>query len=62
MWFWLNIPIAAVLFAAMAGIPLWLVIKHPDTGQETKAAPARRAAVPIYVASMDEAVRYRDAA
>ncbi len=63
MWFWLNIPIAAVIFAAMVGIPLWLVMRHPDTGQEIQEAAARRrVAVPIYVASMDEAVRWRDAA
>jgi hypothetical protein len=28
-WFWLNLPLAAVIFAAVTGIPLWLVIKHP---------------------------------
>lgn len=31
-WFWMNIPLAAAFFAAWVGIPLWLVIKHPDTG------------------------------
>jgi len=30
-WFWMNIPLAAVFFAAMVGIPLWIVFKHPDT-------------------------------
>jgi hypothetical protein len=30
-WFWLNIPLAAVIFAVVTGIPLWLVFKHPDT-------------------------------
>ncbi len=30
-WFWVNIPLAAVFFTAMVGIPLWIVIKHPDT-------------------------------
>jgi hypothetical protein len=39
MWFWLNIPIGAVLFAAMAGIPMWMVIKHPDTAPDFSAAP-----------------------
>jgi hypothetical protein len=29
-WFWLNIPVGAVFFLAMAGIPLWMVIRHPD--------------------------------
>jgi hypothetical protein len=31
-WVWLNIPAATAIFAATTGIPLWLVIKHPDTG------------------------------
>jgi hypothetical protein len=38
VWFWINIPLMAVFFLAMTGIPLWLVLKHPD-GRE--AAPAR---------------------
>ncbi len=29
-WFWLNIPLCALIFSAVCGIPLWLVIKHPD--------------------------------
>ncbi len=29
-WLWLNIPLMAVFFLAMTGIPLWLVFKHPD--------------------------------
>jgi len=44
-WFWLNIPFGAVFFLAMAGIPLWMVIRHPDyrpacagaTGQGARA-------------------------
>jgi hypothetical protein len=36
-WFWMNIPPAAIIFSAMAGIPLWMVIKYPE------AAAARRA-------------------
>lgn len=31
-WFWLNIPLAAAFFLATAGIPMWLVLRHPDTG------------------------------
>jgi len=31
-WFWMNIPLAVAFLAAWAGIPLWLVAKHPDTG------------------------------
>jgi len=29
-WFWLNIPFGAVFFLAAAGIPIWMVIRHPD--------------------------------
>jgi hypothetical protein len=29
-WFWLNIPLGALLFLAMSGIPFWMVIRHPD--------------------------------
>jgi hypothetical protein len=29
-WFWLNIPLAAAFFGAWVGIPMWLVVKHPD--------------------------------
>jgi hypothetical protein len=38
-WFWINMPLGAVFFAAVAGIPLWLVFRHPD------ARPAPVAAV-----------------
>ena len=31
-WLWLNVPLMAVFFLAMAGVPLWLVFRHPDTG------------------------------
>lgn len=31
-WFWLNIPLAALFFLAWTLIPLWMVVKHPDTG------------------------------
>jgi len=30
-WFWLNTPLCALIFRAVCGIPVWLVIKHPDT-------------------------------
>jgi hypothetical protein len=45
-WFWLNIPLASVIFLAVAGIPLWMVIKHPDTrpGSGTGRQPARQPA------------------
>jgi len=40
-WFWLNMPLAAAFFAAWAGIPLWLVARHPDTGPRTASADRR---------------------
>ncbi len=61
-WFWLNMPLAAVIFTAIVGIPLWMVFKHPDTGEEIEQAAARRAVVPIHAASLDEAVRWQEAA
>jgi len=42
-WFWLNIPLGAVFFLATAGIPLWMVLRHPDTrsaGTRSAAASA----------------------
>jgi hypothetical protein len=45
-WFWLNVPLAALFFAAWSGIPLWLVLRHLDRepaiqvpGQAAQAAP-----------------------
>lgn len=37
IWLFVNLPIAAVFFLAYSLIPLWLVIKHPDTGPSTPA-------------------------
>jgi hypothetical protein len=31
-WFWMNVPLAAAFFAIWTGVPLWLVLKHPDIG------------------------------
>jgi hypothetical protein len=40
-WLWLNIPLAALIFLAVTGIPLWLVVRHPDAGPAWPEAPAR---------------------
>ncbi len=40
-WVWLNIPLGTAIFAAVAGIPLWLVIKRPDTGPVAGAGQRR---------------------
>lgn len=29
-WLWLNISLMAAFFLAVAGIPLWLVLRRPD--------------------------------
>ena len=44
IWFVLNIPLAVAFFAAWVGIPLWLVIKHPDTPPDHSEAHAYLAA------------------
>jgi hypothetical protein len=30
-WFWMNVPLMVVFFAAITGIPLWLTFRHTDT-------------------------------
>ncbi len=60
-WFWLNIPICAVIFSAMVGIPLWMVIKRPDTGREVAEIKARIRAVPLHAVSRPEVARWREA-
>lgn len=37
-WVWLNIPLGIVIVLAVSGIPLWLVLKHPDERPSTSAA------------------------
>ena len=39
-WILLNIPLCAVFFLAVAGIPLWMVVRHPDTGPDGSRAAA----------------------
>jgi hypothetical protein len=38
-WFWLNMPLAALCFAAWSGIPLWMVLRHANWGPEPGHAP-----------------------
>ena len=38
-WLLLNIPLMVVFLALWAGIPLWLVRRHPDTKPALAAAP-----------------------
>jgi hypothetical protein len=41
---WLNIPLMAVAFGLMSGLPLWMVLRRPDRN------PAETRTVPAYVA------------
>ena len=38
-WLLLNIPLMIAFMALWAGIPLWLIRKHPDTKPTVAAAP-----------------------
>ena len=44
-WVFLNIPMGVLVFLAIAGIPMWLVLRHPDE-RPGRAAAARPATVP----------------
>jgi len=40
-WLWINIPLMAIFFIAVAGIPLWLVLRRPDFGPQPADQPGR---------------------
>ena len=61
-WLTVNIVLSALFFAAMVGIPLWMVIKRPDTGREVAETAARVQAIPLHAVSHEEVVRWREAA
>ena len=61
-WLTVNIILSALFFGAMVGIPLWMVIKRPDTGREVAQTAARVRAIPLHTVSREEAVRWREAA
>jgi len=48
-WFWINVPLMVAFFAIWTGVPLWLSIRHPDTGPVTLAAssPVDEVAIPV---------------
>jgi hypothetical protein len=33
-WLWVDVPLCVLFFLAVSGIPLWMVIRHPDTGPD----------------------------
>jgi hypothetical protein len=38
-WLLLNIPLMVLFFALWVGIPLWLVLRHPDRTPTVAASP-----------------------
>jgi hypothetical protein len=42
-WLLLNLLLAAPFFAIWVGVPLWLVLKHPDQDDHPQAASTRPA-------------------
>jgi hypothetical protein len=42
-WLLLNLLLAAPFFAIWVGVPLWLVLKHPDQDHQPQAASTRPA-------------------
>jgi hypothetical protein len=56
-WFWMNIPLMVVFFAAVAGIPLWLVFKHPDTAPEEGRRTAPEPGMAVVRVAAEQAVR-----
>jgi hypothetical protein len=39
-WLLLNVPLMVLFFALLVSVPMWLVLKHPDTGPAAAGAPA----------------------
>jgi hypothetical protein len=58
---WLNVPIAMLIFLAMSLIPLWMVVKHPDTGEEIHETVKRVKTAPLHAVSRHEVARWREA-
>lgn len=49
-WFWMVILPAMLIVGAVSGIPLWMVIMHPDTGPDAMAAKPVTYPLPTAVA------------
>jgi hypothetical protein len=37
-WIWLNMPLAVLMVAFTVGLPLWVIIKHPEGGASDASA------------------------
>lgn len=58
-WFWLNIPLTAAFFLAWSVIPVWLVLRHPDTGPDAGPGSPRHDRAPGPAATGMPAARGR---
>jgi len=56
-WFWMNMPLAAVFFAAWCGIPLYMVLRHPTWGPQPADSDEQAAVEPLFEASVRRHVR-----
>ena len=52
---WMNIPLMIVAFGLWVGVPLWLVLRHPERN------PKENRAVPAYLRAEREANEQRPA-
>ena len=52
---WMNIPLMIVAFGLWVGVPLWLVLRHPERN------PKENRAVPAYLRAEREAHKQRPA-
>ena len=76
MWLWVNLGLGSLFVMAIVGVPLWLVIAHPDTAPTTaelhlwrhtreclaKQAAARRAAAAPRLSRQGPAAQWNPAA
>lgn len=44
VWLWANLGLGALFVLAIVGVPLWLVLKHPDTQPDFTELPGQRRA------------------
>jgi hypothetical protein len=61
LWFWLSIPLAAVFFGAWYGIPMWMILTHPDWGPEPAAGHHAHPTGPEPAAALDRSEHPADA-
>jgi hypothetical protein len=48
---WMNIPLMVIAFGLWVGVPLWLVLRHPERH------PNENRAVPAYLRAQQQAAR-----